>query len=194
MTHAWCGWRVLAGSAALALGLAAALPGTAAEAVDIELILAVDVSLSMSPTELEIQRDGYAAALTHDRVLQAIAEGYHGRIAVTYFEWAGTTSHHVVVPWTVVATRDDAEKVAGLLSAKPPSSARRTSVSAALGFGNDLFAESPFRGMKARHRHLGRRAQQPGTARRAGPRRTRRPGHHHQRPAADDQWRLHQCL
>ena len=95
-----------------------------------------------------IQRDGYAAALVHDSVLQAIADGYHGRIAVAYLEWAGTTSHHVVVPWTIVGGREDAERVAGQLSAQPPNSARRTSISAALSFGADLFAESPFRGMK----------------------------------------------
>ena len=87
-------------------------PAPAAEPVDIELVLAVDVSLSMSPMELNIQRDGYAAALTHDRVLQAIADGVHGKIAVTYFEWAGTTSHHVIVPWTIIANREDAERVA----------------------------------------------------------------------------------
>ena len=98
--------------------------------------------------ELNIQRDGYAAALTHDRVLQAIADGVHGKIAVTYFEWAGTTSHHVIVPWTIIANREDAERVAAKLSAQPPNSARRTSISAALDFGADLFAESQFRGMK----------------------------------------------
>jgi hypothetical protein len=124
------------------------LHATAAEPVDVELVLAVDVSLSMSPMELNIQRDGYAAALRHERVLQAIAEGVHGRIAVTYFEWAGTTSHHVIVPWTIIANREDAERVAAKLSAQPPNSARRTSVSAALDFGADLFAESQFSGMK----------------------------------------------
>ncbi|MCC2690915.1 MAG: hypothetical protein K0S21_3718 [Rhizobiaceae bacterium] len=148
MSDARCGWRVLMGGAVLSLSLSMGSPGLAAEAVDVELVLAVDVSLSMSPTELEIQRDGYAAALTHDRVLQAIAEGFHGKIAVAYFEWAGSTSQHVVVPWTILASREDAERVAGLLTAKPPNSARRTSVSAALGFGGDLFAESPFQGMK----------------------------------------------
>ena len=121
---------------------------SAAEPVDLELVLAVDVSLSMSPTELDIQRDGYAAALTHDRVLQAIAEGAHGKIAVTYFEWAGTTSHRVVVPWTIIANRADAERVAAKLSAQPANSARRTSIAAALGFGADLFAESQYRGTK----------------------------------------------
>ena len=141
-------WRVFLGSAALALGMAFAPPVQAAEQVDIELVLAVDVSLSMSPDELDIQRRGYAAALTHEHVLQAIAEGAYGKIAVTYFEWAGTTSHHVIVPWTIIATRADAERVAAKLSAQPPNSARRTSVSAALEFGSDLFAESQFRGLK----------------------------------------------
>ncbi|TIX83366.1 MAG: DUF1194 domain-containing protein, partial [Mesorhizobium sp.] len=69
-------------------------------AVDVELVLAVDISLSMSPAELEIQRKGYVAALTHDTVLQAIADGAYGKIAVTYVEWAGTTWQHVIVPWT----------------------------------------------------------------------------------------------
>ena len=121
---------------------------TAAEPVDVELVLAVDVSLSMSPMELEIQREGYAAALTHDRVLQAIAEGAHGKIAVTYFEWAGANTQHVIVPWTVIADKADAERVAARLSAKPPNSARRTSIAAAIEFGADLFAESQYIGMK----------------------------------------------
>jgi hypothetical protein len=134
---------MLAAAAAILSGTA-----TAAEPVDVELVLAVDVSLSMSPMELKIQRDGYAAALTHDRVLQAIAAGVHGRIAVAYFEWAGTTSHHVVVPWTIIANREDAQRVVAKLSAQPPNSARRTSIAAALDFGADLFAESQFQGAK----------------------------------------------
>ena len=141
-------WHSAFGSAALALSLLLAPQAHAAEPVDIELVLAVDVSLSMSPDELEIQREGYAAALTHEPVLEAIAEGVHGKIAVTYFEWAGTTSQHIIVPWTTIATRADAERVASQLSAKPPNSARRTSISGALEFGGDLFAESQFRGMK----------------------------------------------
>jgi hypothetical protein len=142
------GWRRLSGSAAFALSLLLVPHGHAAEQVDIELVLAVDISLSMSPDELEIQRQGYAAALTHDRVLEAIAAGVHGRIAVTYVEWAGSTSQHIVVPWTAIATRSDAERFVRQLSAEPPSSARRTSISGALDFGGDLFAESGFQGMK----------------------------------------------
>ncbi|MGO4836454.1 DUF1194 domain-containing protein, partial [Rhizobiaceae sp. 2RAB30] len=106
------------------------------------------LSLSMSPAELEIQRKGYAAALTDDRVLDAIRQGLNGRIAITYFEWAGTTTHHIVVPWTIIETREDAEAVSAKLSTTPPNSARRTSISGALEFGSDLFAESPFQGAK----------------------------------------------
>ena len=120
----------------------------AAEPVDIELILAVDVSLSMSPDELAIQRDGYSAALTHERVIQAIEEGAYGKIAITYFEWAGSTSLNVVVPWTTIASLEDAQRVVTQLSALPPASARRTSISSALEFSGDLFAESQYRGMK----------------------------------------------
>lgn len=138
-------WRVVLSGALLALSV---LHAKAAEPVDIELVLAVDVSLSMSPAELEIQRRGYAAALTHDHVLQAIADGAHGKIAVTYVEWAGSTTQRVVVPWTIIANRADAERVVERLSAAPPNSARRTSISGALQFGGDLFAESSFQGAK----------------------------------------------
>ncbi|MDN2568328.1 DUF1194 domain-containing protein [Aquibium sp. A9E412] len=116
--------------------------------VDVALVLAVDVSLSMSREELVIQRDGYAAALTDRRVLDAIAGGLHGRIAVTYVEWAGQTSQTVVVPWTVIAGEDDARAVAGMLTASPPTSARRTSISGALGFARDLLAESGLRALR----------------------------------------------
>lgn len=148
MSHLLGSWRILTFGAVLALTLSNLHKADAAEEVDVELVLAVDVSLSMSPMELDIQRDGYAAALTDQRVLDAIAQGANGRIAVTYFEWAGTTTHHVVVPWTIIETRQDAERIAAHLSSTPPSSARRTSISSALEFGADLFAESQFRSPK----------------------------------------------
>lgn len=135
--------------AGLILAVAGAVPGTAAaEVVDVELILAVDVSLSMSPDELAIQRDGYAAALTHDQVIRAIRDGVHGRIALAYVEWAGSHMQNVVVPWTVISSAEDAAAFAAKLTLHPPSSARRTSIAGALHFSADLFAESEHRGMK----------------------------------------------
>src|SRR5690606_9339023 len=119
-----------------------------AEPVDVELILAVDVSLSMSAEELAIQRDGYAAALTHEDVVRAIESGVHGRIAIAYVEWAGDDVQHVVVPWPIVAGAADAARVAASLSVAPPNRARRTSISGMLDFAADLFAESGHRGMR----------------------------------------------
>jgi len=118
------------------------------EIVDVELVLAVDVSLSMSPAELVIQRDGYAAALTDPTVLGAIADGMHGKIAVTYVEWAGQFSQTVVVPWTVIASPEDAAGFVRQMTATPPRSARRTSISSALEFSAKLFADSGFQGFK----------------------------------------------
>ncbi|TGV77467.1 DUF1194 domain-containing protein [Mesorhizobium sp. M00.F.Ca.ET.149.01.1.1] len=140
--------HIVQGSAALTLALWLTPAASPAEPVDVELVLAVDVSLSMSPAELEIQRHGFAAALTHDNVLKAIADGAYGKIAVTYVEWAGTTWQRVIVPWTVIANRADAEGFVAQLDAKPPDSARRTSISGALIFGSDLFAESGFESTK----------------------------------------------
>jgi Protein of unknown function (DUF1194) len=136
-------------TAATAVAVSALLPAAqAAESVDVELILAVDVSLSMSPDELEIQRRGYAAALTHPNVIEAIEDGATGRIAVTYVEWAGQTWQRIVVPWTIIASQKDAQRFVAKLTANPPNSARRTSISGALLFAADLFAEGDFRGAR----------------------------------------------
>jgi hypothetical protein len=102
----------------------------------------------MSPSELAIQRDGYAAALRHEAVIEAIRDGVHGQIAVTYVEWAGVAVQNIVVPWTIIAEREDAEAFARQLTLHPPESARRTSISGALTFANDVFAESSNRAMK----------------------------------------------
>lgn len=118
------------------------------EVVDVELVLAVDVSLSMSPTELEIQRAGYAAALTHELVVRAIRDGVYGKIAVTYVEWAGDFSQRVVVPWMSVSGDAEAREFANLLTATPARSARRTSISGGLNFAASQFLDNGFRGLK----------------------------------------------
>ena len=148
MSLAAYAWKGVLFAAGLAVGVWDAGTAGAAEPVDVELILAVDVSLSMSPDELEIQRHGYAAALTDPQVTQAIADGAYGKIGLTYFEWAGNATQHLIVPWTAIASPADAEAFAAKLTANPPNSARRTSISGAIEYGIDLFAESPFRSFK----------------------------------------------
>ncbi|HXF53949.1 MAG TPA: DUF1194 domain-containing protein [Hyphomicrobiaceae bacterium] len=137
-----------AGWAALAVLLFAALsPAAQAEVeVDLQLVLAVDVSYSMDIEEQRLQRDGYVAALRDPTILKAIKSGFHGRIAVTYLEWAGPETQTVIVPWTAIDGAESAETVAAVLAERPPNRLRMTSISSALAFAGRQFENSGFRG------------------------------------------------
>jgi hypothetical protein len=125
----------------------AAPPGHALAAdldVDLELVLAVDVSRSMDWEEQELQKNGYIAALQHPEVLQAIASGFLGRIAVTYVEWAGPGSQAMIAPWTVIDGADAARRFAASLAAQPVSYLHGTSISGALLYTANLFDGNGF--------------------------------------------------
>ena len=70
--------------------------------VDVELVIAVDVSYSMDPKEQALQREGYVMALTSREFLRALREGANGKIAVTYFEWAGQSDQKIIMPWRLI--------------------------------------------------------------------------------------------
>ena len=131
---------------------AAAWPVTAALAqalaVDLELVIAVDVSLSMDIEEQRLQRDGYVAAFRDPEIHKAITSGPNGRIAVTYLEWAGPPNQQVVLPWTVIDGARAASTLADRLEHAPISRARMTSISAALEFSGRLFETSTARGIR----------------------------------------------
>lgn len=101
-------------------------------AVDLELILAVDVSDSIDRREARLQRDGYVAALTDPAVLAAIRAGRQGRIAISYIEWAGLDHYAVIIDWTVIDGEESAAAIAGRLAAAPLVTVRRTSISDAI--------------------------------------------------------------
>jgi hypothetical protein len=113
--------------------------------VDLQLVLAVDVSRSMDADEQLLQREGYIAAFLHPEVISAIQGGFLGRIAVTYVEWAGATLQNVVVPWTLVDTAAAGAAFAGRLAEAPIASLQRTSISGALTFTSTLFARNGFK-------------------------------------------------
>ena len=106
-----------------------------AEEVDLELLLLVDVSRSMSPEELEIQRQGYARALTSDAVAAALGRSLSGRIALAYVEWAGEHRQTVLQDWALIAGRDDLAAFAAALLRVPSVTQSRTSIASALRFG-----------------------------------------------------------
>ncbi len=116
--------------------------------VDVELVLAVDISYSMDYDELALQRDGYVAAITSSEFLNALRQGMHGRIALTYVEWAGAAEQRVVVPWRVIDGAASAERVAAEIAAAPLRRAYRTSISGALLFSAKLFETSGYRGIR----------------------------------------------
>jgi hypothetical protein len=137
---------------ALAVGLlalplsrgGAAAPGPA---VDLELAIGVDFSRSMDDSELRIQREGYVQAFRSSEIIRAIASGPNGRIAVTYFEWAGENLQRVIVPWTVIDGAAASSAFADRLASAEVTSANSigTSISAAVLFASSLFdpAETP---------------------------------------------------
>lgn len=116
--------------------------------VDVELVLAVDVSYSMDHEEQELQRDGYIAAITSKPVMDAVRQGIHGKIAVSYMEWAGSSDQHVVVDWQIIDGPDSAKAFADKLEAAPVSRAYRTSISSALAYAGIMFDGNGFNGLK----------------------------------------------
>lgn len=119
-----------------------------AQSVDVELVLAVDVSYSMDMDELAIQREGYAQAIQSKEFLQALKVGPNGRIAVTYFEWAASSDQKIIIPWRLIDGPETADAVAGEIMKTPIRRASRTSISGAIGFAMPLFDEDPYHGIR----------------------------------------------
>src|SRR5438034_7254597 len=111
----------------------------AAIPVDVELVLAVDVSYSMDPEEQALQREGYITGITSRDFMQALRSGQHGKVAVTYFEWAGPYDQKIVVPWRLIDGPEAADAFANEIARAPYRRASRTSMSCALGFAKLLF-------------------------------------------------------
>ncbi len=116
--------------------------------VDVELVLAVDVSYSMDPDEQALQREGYVAALTSPDFLNALRGLGQGKIAVTYFEWAGVADQKIVMPWRMIDGPEAADAVAAEISRAPYRRASRTSISGALTFALPLFGSGEYHGLR----------------------------------------------
>jgi hypothetical protein len=117
-------------------------PARADVEVDLALVIAVDISYSMDPEELALQRQGFAEAFRTAIVHQAIRGGMLGRIAVTYMEWAGAWDQRVMVPWTVIEDEQSAMSFAAKVEAVPVRRAQRTSISGAIDAAVKLLGQS----------------------------------------------------
>ena len=119
-----------------------------ATVVDLELVLAVDVSYSMDPEEQALQREGYVQALTSKEFLSALREGVNGKIAITYVEWAGANDQKVVLPWRLIDGPEAAGAVADEIQRTPPRRASRTSIASGILFAKSLFDSGGYRGLR----------------------------------------------
>ncbi|TKT70303.1 DUF1194 domain-containing protein [Afipia massiliensis] len=119
-----------------------------ARRVDVELVLAVDVSYSMDMDELALQREGYALAVTSKEFLQALKTGPTGKVAVTYFEWAAASDQKIVVQWRVIDGPESAGALAEEILKAPLRRASRTSISGAINFAMPLFETNDYRGLR----------------------------------------------
>src|SRR4051812_37581105 len=89
------------------------------EPVDVELVLAADVSRSMDPAEQELQFSGYAKAFRDPRLVEGIAGGAIGAIAVSFFTWSDWDMQKLVVPWMRIDGPATAHRFADALDAAP---------------------------------------------------------------------------
>ncbi len=128
--------------------LAFAAPAAANVPVDLELILTVDVSRSMDVDEQRMQRDGYVAAIQHPDVLDAIGDGLHGKIALTYVEWAGPDAQQTLVGWRLIDGPPAAEAFAEELARAPIQRLRGTSIANALAHVAPHFDNNGFDGLR----------------------------------------------
>jgi hypothetical protein len=126
--------------------LVALMTGARAETkVDIALVLAVDVSLSIDDEEFALQRAGYAAAFRNPRVIDAITAGGTGTMAVTYIQWSGATEQQQIIGWRVIRDEASAVSFAGELAAAGRLVASgSTSLSGAIDVSARLLRQSGF--------------------------------------------------
>ncbi len=127
--------------AALALRPATVRAG---EDVDLLLLLAADVSRSIDSAKFQLQRDGYAAAISDPRVLDAIRSGHSGRIGLSFVEWSGVGAQHVVIDWMAIRDGATAKDFGDRLIEAPRSFADRTSISGVIDFALGDFDQAPF--------------------------------------------------
>ena len=144
------GHRFVATGLALLLACLPAAAGAAddtthgGQPVDVALVLAVDVSLSVNDERYQLQRDGIAAAFENPDLAKAIASGPHGAVSVSVMEFSDPDRQFPVIEWTRIASAADAQRLAARIRKTRRSSDGLTGIADALLAAQELFDESPF--------------------------------------------------
>src|SRR5258708_22900843 len=112
--------------------------------VDIELVIAVDVSYSMDLDELAVQREGYAQAIVSKDFLQAVKTGPNSKVALTYFEWSASSDQKIIVPWRGIDGPESADSVSNGIMKTPRPPGSRPPSSRAVNFRLPPFETKTF--------------------------------------------------
>lgn len=118
------------------------------EPVDLLLVLAADTSRSVDARKFKLQREGYAAALTDPKVIEAIQSVATGQIAICFVEWSGIGAHAIVADWTRIGSSEDAQAFAARILDAPRRFMDRTAIGEAINYAAGLFEASPFVGVR----------------------------------------------
>jgi hypothetical protein len=140
-------YRVLMAIAALLFLVWGASASAKDRAVDLELVLAVDISGSIDEKEALLQREGYISAILHPDILAAIKGGMLRRVAVTYVEWAGQYQN-VLVGWSLLEDAASAKAFAEKLAAAQIFTSAWTSISGAIDYALPLFEKNGYSGSR----------------------------------------------
>ena len=137
----------------LAGGLAWVLLGRPAVAdvidVDLELVLAVDASGSVSQQRFILQKQGYERAFRDPRVLRAVRSGVTARIAVSMFQWTGPHMQAEVTPWMLVSDETSAAALATAIAGVPRKLyGGGTSISGAIDHALGRFGQGTYKGAR----------------------------------------------
>jgi hypothetical protein len=117
-------------------------PASPAERVDLQIVFAADVSISVDNDEFRLQRDGYADAITDPHVVEIMRSGPFRSIAVSFIEWSGPAEQRLVADWTVIRDAETAETFANILRAAPRSFIGATAIGNAIDYAMRRLAES----------------------------------------------------
>jgi hypothetical protein len=121
---------------------------SAEDDVDLLLVMSADVSRSVDATKFQLQRNGYAQAITNPRVLKAIQSGPHGSIGVTFVEWSGVGAQKVIIDWTRISDSKSAQDFASQIVEAQRPFADRTSISGGIDFSLSQLERAPFKAQR----------------------------------------------
>lgn len=127
---------------AAVLGLLFAGPAMSAQPVDLALVLAVDVSGSVSGKEYDLQVQGIAQAFRQPDVIAAIKSGRHGRIAVNLMSWGDPDYEKLVTGWYIVGDAQSARVFAEVAQNFEGRTGGGTGIGVAIGYGITLIETS----------------------------------------------------